>query len=302
MRTIHRLVVLFFLLLPSMTYAMGFVLEGLAWRIAQSNNWALVNSETVPNQTISYRTVPFNYAPGFRIGVNYISDWDALLSFTRFYTSANDSVNGNIQPAFSGSVSAEHVFSSGRGQIHQSVDYNIFDLLFGKRFCLTSSCTVHPIFGFTGGWINNAIHAAYQSDISVNEKIANNFSGIGPKAGVDTDIVLLNYPNFQPKLMVSFAASYLLGHWNIHDFTIASTSKNYAIDGTSHSMGALALQGALGVKLDYKNVSVKLSYEINDWFDQYQFFDNDTGAHNNDLVLQGVTLGFSVHFEDYCSE
>lgn len=34
----------------------------------------------------------------------------------------------------------------------------------------------------------------------------------------------------------------------------------------------------------------KSEYEINDWFEQFQIFDDATGAHNNDLILQGLTV------------
>jgi hypothetical protein len=35
---------------------------------------------------------------------------------------------------------------------------------------------------------------------------------------------------------------------------------------------------------------------LNDWFNQQQYEDNDTGTHSNDLVLQGLTVGIAYHF------
>ena len=37
-------------------------------------------------------------------------------------------------------------------------------------------------------------------------------------------------------------------------------------------------------------------YEINDWLNQCQIFDDATGPHNNDLILQGLTVSFGCSF------
>lgn len=279
---------------------MKFILDGIDWRATETNDWAYVNSETLPQQTLNYKTIDFSYSPGFRIGVSYVCNWDFLFSYTRFHTTANDATTGNIQPAFLGSVTAKpsHAYLYQAGQVNQTIDYNIFDLDFGIRFNPAESVMLHPMIGLLGGWINQSINARYQGTTSANEKISNNFAGIGPKIGVDSDICLFNYHDYQPKLFVAFAASYLLGHWNINDVTDAKPTNTIYVTGASHSMGTLTLQGSLGIKVEYKQFLVKLAYEINDWFNQSQFFDNDTGTHNNDLVLQGLTLGLSYDFSN----
>ncbi len=295
MRYYHRLIILFAFLFSSSTHALEFFLDGLDWRATETNDWAYVNSETLPNQAINYKTIDFNYAPGFRVGASYISTWDALFSYTRVYTTANDATNGNIQPAFLGSVTAKpsHAYLYQSGQINQSINYNIFDLDFGKQFH-PSSFMLHPFVGLMGGWINQSIHAAYQGTTSTNENISNNFTGIGPKVGVDVSIPLFNYHGFDPKLVAAFATSYLAGHWNVSDVTHVVPTSTVFIEGASRSMGALTLQGSLGIKVEHKNFAIKLAYDINDWFNQSQFFDNDTGTHNNDLILQGLSLSVSV--------
>lgn len=300
MRHFYRFIILSIFLFSNSTHALTLFLDAIDWRVTETNDWAYINSETLPHQNITYKTIDFNYTPGFRIGVSYVCSWDALFSYTRLYTSTNDAANGPMQPAFLGSVTAKptpppfYLYESGR--VNQKIDYNIFDLDFGKRFYPAESLMLHPIIGLMGGWINQEIHAAYQGTTVANERLTNNFSGIGPKVGIDTDICFFNYHDFQPKLTAAFAASYLFGHWNIQDVTKVNPPKTVLINGASHSMGALTLQGALGIKVDYKKFALKFVYEVNDWFDQNQFFDNDTGAHNNDLVLQGLTLGFSYSF------
>lgn len=300
MRHLHRLIILSTLLFSSGAYALEFFLDSIGWRATETNDWAYVNSETLPHQTINYKTIDFHYTPGFRIGASYINTWDALFAYTRLYTTTHDASNGNIQPAFLGSVTAKpsHAYLYQSGQVNQSIDYNIFDLDFGTRFNPAESVMLHPLVGLMGGWINQSIRAKYQGTTSANEKIYNHFTGIGPKAGIDTSICLLNYHGYEPKLIVAFAASYLVGHWKINDVTNVIPAQTIYIKGASHSMGALTLQSSLGIKVDYKNFAIKLVYEFNDWFNQNQFFDNDTGTHNNDLILQGVTLGLSYDFSN----
>lgn len=289
MRYFNRLIISLALFWAGNAHAVGFFLEGLEWRATETNDWVYNNSETVPNQTIAYKTLDFNYKPGFRIGAFYVNNWDALFAYTHYYTSTSDSAVGHLQPSFSGSVSAKpsaaYLYSSG--QVNQTINYNIFDLDVGKQFHPTEAITLHPLVGLMGGWINQLIKAQYQGSTSTHETITNNFTGIGPKVGIDVDV------NF---FFVSFATSYLLGHWTVSDYTTVIPTRSYTIQGASRNLGAVTLQGAIGLKSEYKQWAFKLAYEMSDWFDQVQYFDNDTGAHNNDLVLQGLTLGISYNF------
>lgn len=299
MRHFYRFIILSLFLLCHNAYAYDVFLDALYWRPTETNDWAYINSETVPSQTISYKTINFNYAPGFRIGAIYTGSWDALLSYTQLYSSTNDSATGNIQPAFVGSVtakpSAAYLYSSGN--VRQTIDYNIIDVLAGKQFFPTPSLMLHPVAGIMGGKINQAIYANYYGSTTSHEKIINNFTGIGPKIGIDMAFNLINCATVIPKFIAGFASSYQIGNWDISDTTNVQPTSTVIVNGANHSMGALTLQGFLGFNVDYKKLSVKLIYEINDWFDQSQFFDNDTGAHNNELVLQGLTAGVTYQFE-----
>lgn len=296
MRHYYRLIILSGLLFSHSALALQVFVEGLEWRATETNNWAYINSETLPQQTLNYKTIDFHYSPGIRVGVNYISTWDATFSYTHFSTTTNDSATGLIRPAFVGSVTAQPGAANlyHAAQVSEDINYNVFDLTAGKHFKLSEAWMLHPIAGIMGGWIHQSIHAAYQQPtISTNENIKNHFIGAGPKAGVDTSITLFNYHEVQPKLTAAFAASYLIGNWIIRDNTNVIPARVITVTGSSNSMGALALQGSIGLALDYKKLNVRLAYEINDWLNQVQFFDNDTGTHNNDLILQGATLALT---------
>ncbi|MEO7045896.1 MAG: hypothetical protein ABI091_11365, partial [Ferruginibacter sp.] len=75
-----------------------------------------------------------------------------------------------------------------------------------------------------------------------------------------------------------------------------SSGGSVNVNVAPRNYGALGMQGMLGANVTYKNVSAKLSYEISDWFNQCQIFDDETGTQNNDLVLQGLTLSFAYKF------
>lgn len=52
----------------------------------------------------------------------------------------------------------------------------------------------------------------------------------------------------------------------------------------------------MGVSLQYGRWSGTVRYELNDWLNQGQIFDDATGPYNNDLILQRLTANFSCRF------
>lgn len=299
MQRYHRFLIFTCLLISATTHASGVFIDALRWRVTETNNWVYNNSLSVPNQILDYKGIEFNYNTGVRLGTFYEkNNNNVLLAYTHFNTTANDSATGNLQPSFIGSVTAKpsHAYLYSSGQVNQRITYNIIDFNVGHDFQPTQAIMLHPFLGVMGGWIDQTIHTQYQGSTSADEQLINNFKGFGPKVGIDTDIQLFDYHHIRPALYASFATTYLLGYWNITDTTQAVPGNNVNVIGTNPRMGAITLQGAMGFKVDYKQLQIKLTYEINDWRDQCQFFDNDTGAHNNDLVLQGLTLGVSYRF------
>lgn len=296
MRYHNRIIILSCLIFSNSAFALQYYLEGLEWRATETNNWAYINSETLPRQTLGYKTIDFHYSPGFRVGMNQVSAWDTMLSYTHYNTTTHDSATGLIRPAFVGSVTAQPSAADlyHAGQVSQTINYNIVDLAIGKSFKPAEGWMLRPMAGLMGGSIYQSIHAMYQQpSTSTDEMITNNFVGIGPKAGVDTSIVLWNGLDYQPKLIAAFATSYLVGNWVVRDVTDVVPARRIAVTGSSQSYGSLVLQGSIGFSADYHKLHLKLAYEIGDWFNQVQFFDNDTGTHNNDLILQGLTLGLA---------
>ena len=299
MQRFNQLLVLICLAFCETVHASGIFIDALHWRVTETNDWVYLNSLTTPIQTLDYRGIEFNYNTGVRVGgVVEKNGNDFLMAYTHYDASANDSAVGHLQPSFIGSVTAKpsHAYLYSAGQVYQKISYNVVDFDLGHSFHPTQIITFHPYLGIMASRINQNIQAQYQGSTSSNENLINNFKGIGPKLGIDADIQLYDYNNVQPILFASFATSYLAGNWNIRDTTTTVPVQNINVISSNPRMGAVTLQSSIGFKLDYKKLQLKLAYEMNDWRDQCQFFDNDTGAHNNDLVLQGLTLGVNYSF------
>ncbi len=304
MRSYHRSIILCSLLMSGSAHALDFSLEALEWRASLTDDWSYQNSLTVPNQIIAYNTLDYKFRPGYRAGVTYGTNWDAVLYYTHYFTQVSASATGNVLPAYMGSTTAKpkdlfdpsYAYFYQSGQVNSAITYNIFDLLFGKKVNLTDTIMVHPFAGFMGGWIDQTIHAQFQGTTSTIETVTDNYTSIGPKVGIDASGRVLNYHDVQVSLTAMFASSFLLGHWAFNDHTRVTPAREVVVITPSKNMGTITLQSMLGIKMDYQKFSLKLAYEIGDWFNADQIFDNDSGTHSNDLILQGATLGLTYSF------
>lgn len=193
-------------------------------------------------------------------------------------------------------VQLDPVFFFNSGQMTAAIHFNMLDWDIGKRYFVKNIWIFKPFVGLEGGWINQSINANYQGLFNVSEYMQNKFSGLGPKVGLETQLLVWQINNYNTHIIADFSAVYLLGHWNISDVMNNNKPETINIDLKNRNEGALGLHGLLGLNMDHKNVSAKLGYEINDYFNQFQVMDDETGPHNNDLVLQGWTLEVTCDF------
>nr|NGX38176.1 hypothetical protein [Chlamydiota bacterium] len=84
--------------------------------------------------------------------------------------------------------------------------------------------------------------------------------------------------------------AFMWGHWSFTDQFLDSFNSKIVTKVADRNFGAFMLQGFLGFGLDICNFSLKIGYEVQDWFNQYQVFDNGTGGQSGNLILQGITL------------
>ena len=93
----YRFLLLIGLLLFSTVHAFNFYVDALWWQASETIDWCLTNDLHEPNQTIAYRTIKFNFEPGFRVGVGHKGDWDTRLTYTRYSTQAEDIVTPTVK-------------------------------------------------------------------------------------------------------------------------------------------------------------------------------------------------------------
>lgn len=297
MRSLYRFIIIAGLVFSPVAQAVELFMDALYWRAAEPEEWAYTNNLNVRDHQIKYRTFAYPYSPGWRVGAGFANPcWDTKFYYTGFYTSTNGSAHGNLIPGLlAGKLDlpfAGYFYSSGHANI--GIHFNMLDWDLGKSFCIYDGFDLHPIIGLRGGSINQNMHVHFYGPVTSHEKVQNHFAGLGPKLGIDGKIRLFSICNYQLGAVAEFATAYLWGHWKIHDVLHDSLMKKYIVKTASRNYGALAFQGMLGASIDYKNISVKLGYEINDWFNQFQVFDDGTGSHTNNLILQGATLNVTV--------
>ena len=70
-------------------------------------DWVLETNRLPVDQYVTYRTIEFDFEPGFRIGAGHEGDWDTKFYYTRFNTRTTDEATGNLTAAFLGGKEAQ---------------------------------------------------------------------------------------------------------------------------------------------------------------------------------------------------
>jgi hypothetical protein len=311
MRRFRWFLVCCLLLTGSRTFALEFFGDVLYWQATEPVDWTLNTNKSSTDQFVAFKTVDFHFSPGFRVGAGTGSecDWGSKLYYTRFYTETDNSVAGYVTPVFLGNRMATSLVPSSyfdTGSIRTTIDYNVLDLDFGKTFRPVELLQLRPVLGLRGAWINQNLDADFRykwssilQRITSDEHIKNSFWGIGPKLGIENSLNLWSGEKCQIDLTLNFYTAYLLGFWAINDVTTTASilgESPYNVPVGDHHFGALMFQTMIGVSLNYQHWNATAGYEINDWLNQCQTFDDATGPHNNDLIVQGLSVRVSYGF------
>jgi hypothetical protein len=309
MRSFNQILIAISCSISSYAFALETFADFLYWQASESAEWALINNFNASNQTVSYQTIGFKPAPGFRVGLKQdIDERGVRFTYTHFDVSANDSINvngGGIIPAFEAGKFAQKFSSSAN--VDFSINYNILDGDYYTNINIKENLLFRPLIGLKGGWIYQNIDTNFQGGLDTNtlipnqnyytETVKNNFSGIGPKIGFESQWFFSEKNLVKSGFFANFSSAFLWGNWFLSDvlFQNSSSQVKQLLVGP-RDFGAFMIDGMLGLKFNYKNNTLKIAYEFADWFNQNQIFDNTTGARNNDLVLQGLTIGVSYLF------
>ena len=313
MRRVRWLLVCCLALTGPRALALEFFGDVLYWQATEPVDWTMNTNRSPTDQWVAFKTLDYDFATGFRVGVGVEPDWGVKLYYTRFHTDTEDAAAGYLTPNFLGSrltvpTTQDPPFFQ-EGNIQAAIDYNVLDLDFGKSFCLSASWQLRPVLGLRGAWINQAFDSEFRGSWSggpktiqwetADEHVNNDFWGIGPKLGIENTLNLWRGQECKVDLAMNFYTAYLLGFWAINDATTKATNRGHVawvmpID--DRDFGALAFQAMIGLHLCYRNWNATAGYEFNDWLNQCQTFDDATGPHNNDLVLQGVSIRVTYGF------
>lgn len=283
----------------------------LYWYTSEAIDWAFTVPTVQNPELTTYKTVSFDWAPGFRVGLGYNmfhDQWDTQASYTWFQSKATDHVSGNVDSAFfAARISFVQPFDSGK--VRLDLHYNMFDWDLGRRFLVSQYLSIRPLIGIKAGWINQTIRTTWEKRnvpliglLTASEDLKNNFRGGGPKGGVHGKWIFGCADRHQFSLVGDFEAAYMWGHWTIRDeFTDILNTQTFT-KVSDRNFGSLVFLGVMGLGWDFNfdrkrsHYSLKVCYEIQDWLNQVQLFTNTSGGQNNDLILQGLTVDLRFDF------
>jgi hypothetical protein len=295
------------------TFALEFFGDVLYWQATEPVDWTMTTNRSSSDQWVDFKSLAYNFAPGFRIGAGTgsVCDWGVKLSYTYFHTTANDTATDHVTPVFLGNRLALFLMDPpyfDTGSVQSAIDYNVLDLDFGKSFYPNESLQLRPVLGLRGAWINQTFDTQFEGRWSLGnsvlwktsaEHIKNSFWGIGPKLGLESTLNLWSGEECRVDLALNFYTAYLLGFWAINDVTIDTQDtvpSRFEVPINDRQLGALTFQMMAGINLNYRHWTATAGYEINDWLNQCQIFDDATGPHNNDLIVQGLTVRLSYSY------
>ncbi len=292
----------------------------LVWKLRTggADNWAQSISPDGVFKTADILQVPFRWDTGLRLGIghnNPYSHWDTILTYTWFQTNGFSQANvttGGIYSPFIGNFYINNTNGSNFGpnyynaEIQWKLYFNIFDLELGRKFYIDQYLHLRPFIGLKGGFINQWMDTQWQNPTiattftSATENLKNNFAGIGPSVGVNTTWLLYKAFKNSFNIIGNFSGALLYGHWSFTDLYENNTPASVAVNVESINGAASMARALLGVEwfgLFLKTqMTIRLGYEAQIWFNQLQYYSFNMGRLNNLMSLQGAVLGFCFYF------
>jgi hypothetical protein len=164
--------------------------------------------------------------------------------------------------------------------------------------------------GIKGGWINQSINAKY-FNLTINnvltnnlgnEHLTNNFWGIGPIGGINTNWRISSFGNNFLELFGDFSTATMWGVWINKDVYKNTAFQTSSVNIKNSNLGALMFRGFMGFELNKSfnenksQFTTKLGYEMQIWLNQLRFATFQLQRLHHDLTLQGVTFNCRLDF------
>jgi hypothetical protein len=267
---------------------------------------------------VNSREPNFRWDGGFRVGLGYrgeCDNWFSALTWTHFNTHAKDNVDAPLTP-LGYQLNTRSLFvvpfvlpvASFIADAQWKLDYNVVDLDVGVPYCLNSSFVARPFFGFRSATIdqrfsNNVTSLATGVFTNRFERAKHEYRGFGMHAGFD--LVWNFWRDFG--IYGKAGGSLVYGRFKITDriesnigdapflTTLFSTRHNSL---RSNLEGAIGIQVVTGICNNSQKLTIRLGYELIQWFDQNQFPGPLTPqvSRSSSLGLQGLQVSGRYDF------
>jgi hypothetical protein len=278
----------------------------------------------------------FKWNVGFRVGLGYklpCDGWDLTLDWTRIHNHASNKddqpLPGTIYASW-GNPQAANVANTGtfndieaeEAKVHWRLRLNVLDLELGRAFYTSKWLTLRPFIGLRAAWVHQKYRVKYEDgpftiaqgsggrfgDLRAHMK--NNYYGVGPRAGFDTEWGL----SCGWSIYGDVAVSLLLGRFHVDqdvDFEPSSSSTELRQLGVDHhfTSGKAVTDLAIGLRWERSfcdccyYLRLQAGYEHHLFFSQNQmnrFVDSAvSGAYVSnlgDLSLHGWSLSARFDF------
>lgn len=293
----------------SMAYVVQPFVTVMDWRAAETNS-TFVTTFTFPNEmsVVTQGSADFDYSAGLKLGLSFIPEcqafWDTKLYWTYYSSNSKTNIPTGDQFLtslfFSGSffISEDLFFGAVS---HWQLIMNMVDLEASHSFKPVKSLTLTPKIGIKGGTINQKIKTDWDAILyNATERVANDFTGIGPSFGLDAKLNLYKQLN----LVGSIATALMYGSWNNQDvYTIPSSFLNIVPPKTistrlkQKKLGIAMIDYFLGLEWAHEGrsrVAVQLGYEMQYWANQLKLIAVQQLPTNGDLTIQGATCSVFI--------
>jgi hypothetical protein len=293
----------------------------LIWKASEetSSIWTTVLKtefiDDVITDTFNAKALTFGWDFGFRIGAGYqmeYDEWDIQLYWSWYRTQTKDSVPVDdhivLSEFFAGFVIDRD--SAVSGNIRWNILYNMFDWELGRNFWVSKNFSLRPYMGLKGGWIHQSIFSSWENfelnQITINlpssENLKNNFWGIGPNGGINSQWNLFKNRSTTFNLFGNFSTASMWGTWVLEDEYENPLPREITLNLSNRHLGSLMLKGILGIGWDVEvnkgksHFSTKLGYEVQSWFNQLRIPTFQILLLHGDLTLHGGTINCSFNY------
>lgn len=296
------------------------VADILIWKLREgsADNWAQIISPSGNQQSVSVLSMPFKWDAAYRVGIgrNKLYDcWDTTFYYTFFKsnTTSEASVSsGGIYSPFLGNFYINNPTGTNFGPNYLNANikwkfiFNVYDLELGRKININRLLSLRPFIGIKAGTIKQHVYSIWQNPtVATNfttafEDIQNNFKGIGPSIGLDTDWAVFNCDKCIFKVFGNFSGALLAGHWNFSDNYSTNAPMSGEIINSSFNSAAPMARALVGIEWNncvYKGIlKLRIGYEAQVWFNQLKYYSFNTGRMDNLLSLQGGLLDIGYYF------